>query len=114
MTQDVHPGLLGEAHAAALKAGVAVIRAAQQENIMLVNVREILVSGAGDETYLYAIKRQARDEFTAEDAKMAFMPVEFFTDEQYNRWVKFWPKNGPAKGKQMSIPIERLLAVIHD
>jgi hypothetical protein len=96
-TRDVHPGLAEPF----------------QENVVLYNVESILVNEAWESTSIFSIKRQQRGPEDATDAKMAFMPTEFFIDEQGNRWVKFWPKNGPAKGKQMSIPIERLIGVVH-
>jgi hypothetical protein len=85
---------------------------APQENIVLDNVESVLVEES-DGNAIYFIRRETVPVNRPRNPKRELMPVEFFTDEHGNRWVKFWPKNGPAKGKQMSIPIERLIGVIH-
>jgi hypothetical protein len=82
-----------------------MVEAPQEQNVVLFNIESILVEET-DSNAIYSISRQKGN-------RSSFMPTEFFTDEHGNRWVKFWPKNGPAKGKQMSIPIERLIGVIH-
>jgi hypothetical protein len=79
----------------------------EQENVVLYNIEAIVVEEAGDNA-IYSIAKMRPT--TGTDR---FKPVEFFNDEHENRWVKFWPKNGPAKGKQASIPIERLVMVVH-
>jgi hypothetical protein len=85
---------------------------APQENIVLDNVESVLVEES-DGNAIYFIRRRIVPVNNPRSSKRGLTPVEFFVDEQGFRWVKFWPKNGPAKGKQMSIPIERLIGVIH-
>jgi hypothetical protein len=80
------------------------------DNVILYNIESIVINEA-DGNALYSIVKGDRPK--AHPIPERFKPVEFFNDEHGNRWVKFWPKNGPAKGKQASIPIERLIMVIH-